>query len=37
MRSGPPTGDRYEIVLGRQLGQRTAALFPGLELVADPG
>lgn len=31
------TGDRYEIVLGRQLGHRTTALFPGLELSAIPG
>jgi hypothetical protein len=30
-------GEVYEIVLGRQLGQRSAALFPGLGLTAIPG
>ena len=32
-----PGGTVYEIVLGRQLGHRTAALFPGLEIAAIPG
>lgn len=31
------SGDRYEIVLARQLGQRTTALFPGLDVSAIPG
>jgi hypothetical protein len=30
-------GERYEIIVGRQLGRRTAALFPGLELSEIPG
>lgn len=33
----PVDGERYEIILGRQLGRRTAALFPGLELSEIPG
>jgi hypothetical protein len=36
-RATQPAGDAYEILLGRQIGQRTAAMFPGLELVAIPG
>jgi hypothetical protein len=30
-------GDRYEIVLGRRLGPRSAALFGDLELLEIPG
>ncbi len=30
-------GGRYEITLARQLGQRSAALFPGLEVIPIPG
>ena len=37
MRSDQPTGDWYEIVLGRQLGSRSAGQFADLELVAIPG
>ena len=32
-----PDGDRYEIVLGRRLGPRSAALLGDLELVEIPG
>lgn len=37
MRREDAGGDRYEIVLGRQLGPRSASLFGTLELVAIPG
>jgi len=37
MGRSPAAGEWYEIVLGRQLGRRTAALFPGLELSEIPG
>ena len=37
MRSDQPAGDWYEIVLGRQLGARSAGLFADLELIAIPG
>lgn len=36
MAGEPPKGDRYEIVLGRRLGPRSASLFGDLELVAIP-
>lgn len=37
MRSDRSGGGRYEIVLGRRLGPRSAALFGDLELVEIPG
>jgi len=33
----PAAGEPYEIILGRQLGRRTTALFPGLEVREIPG
>jgi hypothetical protein len=37
MNNDHPEGDWYEIVLGRQLGSRSAGQFTDLELVAIPG
>lgn len=37
MRRDRSHGDRYEIVLGRRLGSRSAALFHDLELIEIPG